>query len=91
MQKVEMQELFGISKEPIAIQKEEVKMAKKDGCYGCEERRARCHSSCEKYKEWKVEHDAREAEIRFLRNKEWRADNTLITLKENAKKRRGDR
>ena len=86
-----MQELFGISKEPIAIQKEEVKMAKKGGCYGCEERSLGCHSDCEKYKEWKEKHDERQAEIRMRRDKERRADNTLITLKENAKKRRGDR
>lgn len=66
-------------------------MAKKGGCYGCVERKAGCHTVCEKYKEWKEKHDAREAEIRMRRDKERRADNTIITLKENAKKRRGDR
>lgn len=66
-------------------------MAKKDGCYGCEERHYLCWMSCERHKEWKEKHDAREAEIRMRRDKERRADNTLITLKENAKKRRGDR
>lgn len=66
-------------------------MAQDKGCYGCEERKAGCHSTCEKYKEWKEEHDARQAEIRMRRDKERRADNTIITMKENAKKRRGDR
>jgi hypothetical protein len=84
MQKAEMQELFG-------LQKEGVRMAQDKGCYGCEERKAGRHSTCEKYKEWKEEHDARQAEIRMRRDKERRADNTIITLKENAKKRRGDR
>lgn len=66
-------------------------MTQDKGCHGCEERKAGCHSNCEKYKEWKTKHDARQAEIRMRRDKERRADNTIITLKENAKKRRGDR
>ena len=27
-------------------------------CRGCEERYEACHDRCEKYKEWKVEHEA---------------------------------
>lgn len=66
-------------------------MSTKVGCYGCEERKAGCHSKCDRYKEWKEGHDAEQAEIRIRRDKERRADNTIITLKENAKKRRRDR
>lgn len=32
-------------------------------CYGCEERSISCHSTCEKYKEWKIEWDKRKKMI----------------------------
>ena len=66
-------------------------MADKKCCYRCTERHYLCWMTCERHKEWKEERDAEQAEIRSLRDKERRADNTIITLKENAKKRRGDR
>ncbi len=66
-------------------------MGDKKCCYRCTERHYLCWMSRERHKEWKEEHDAREAAIRSLRDKERRADNTIITLKENAKKRRRDR
>lgn len=66
-------------------------MAQDKGCLGCMERHYLCWSSCEKHKKAKAKHDAEQAEIRMRRDKERRADNTIITLKENAKKRRGDR
>lgn len=27
-------------------------------CYGCTEHKAGCHSGCEKYAEWKTQHEA---------------------------------
>jgi hypothetical protein len=60
-------------------------------CLGCTERHYLCHATCERHKRAKEKHDAAQAEIRMRRDKERRADNTIITLKENAKKRRGDR
>ena len=66
-------------------------MADKKCCLGCTERHYLCHSTCERHKRAKAKHDAEQAEIRMRRDKERRADNTIITLKENAKKRRGDR
>lgn len=60
-------------------------------CYHCTEQHYLCHATCERYKMAKEKHDAEQAEIRMRRDKERRADNTIITLKENAKKRRGDR
>ena len=32
-------------------------------CKGCAERKCGCHASCEKYKEWLVEHEKEKAEI----------------------------
>lgn len=35
----------------------------KNPCYGCEQRTADCHGTCEAYHDWKAEHDKkREAE-----------------------------
>ena len=84
MQKAEMQELFG-------LQKEGLRMGFAKVCYNCTERHYLCHSTCERHKRAKEKHDAEQAEIRMRRDKERRADNTIITLKENAKTRRGDR
>ena len=33
-------------------------------CYGCNDRSITCHSECEKYIDWKTEHDAERERIR---------------------------
>lgn len=66
-------------------------MAKDMGCYQCRERKAGCHSTCERYKEWKTKHDARQAEIRAQRDEENRAVSFEIESKIKTIRRRGDR
>ena len=38
--------------------------SKRTPCYKCEERHEACHSACEKYIEWRKDHDRRKAEER---------------------------
>ena len=79
-----MQELFG-------LQKEGMRMAQDKGCYGCEERKAGCHSACEKYKEWKAKHDKQQVVIRSERAKLNDVEGLFAEPRIKAKKRRGDR
>lgn len=84
MYKAEMQELF-------AKQKEGMRMAAKVGCYGCEERKAGCHSNCEKYKEWKAKHDEQQVVIKKERAKLNDVDGLFADAAFKAIKRRRDR
>lgn len=63
-------------------------MAKDMGCYQCRERKAGCHSTCERYKEWKAKHDERQASIRAQRDEENRADSFAIESKIKTIRRR---
>lgn len=84
MYKTEMQELF-------AEQKEGMRMAQDKGCYGCEERKAGCHSTCEKYKEWKEKHDEQQVVIKAERAKLNDLDGLFADAAFKAIKRRRDR
>ena len=59
----------------------------KNGCYKCQDKRAHCHSTCEKYKAWKEEHNAKQAEIRAKRDREYEIDSVSISGKIKAMKR----
>lgn len=39
-------------------------------CRGCENRSALCHSDCDIYKAWKMEHDTYKAELRDFKEKQ---------------------
>lgn len=38
-------------------------MENRNPCYKCEERQIKCHSTCEKYKEWRKAYDEQKAKI----------------------------
>ena len=50
----------------------------KSGCYQCEDRKPSCHSSCERYKAWKAEHEAKQAAIKAERDKLHEFDSVAI-------------
>jgi hypothetical protein len=60
----------------------------KNGCYQCPDRKPGCHSVCEKYKEWKAEHDAKQAAIRAKRDMEYEINAASVSGKIKALKRR---
>ncbi len=39
----------------------------KPPCFGCNERHEICHSNCDKYKAWKIDHDKKSEKIRKAR------------------------
>lgn len=59
------------------------------GCYKCPDRKAHCHSNCERHKDWKQEHDAKLAAIRAERDREFEVSSVGIAGRLKAMKRKG--
>lgn len=58
-------------------------------CKNCEERHKLCWSECEKYKEWKTEHDEAKADIYKDKYNRLSLDNFQIEGRNKALKKRG--
>ena len=61
---------------------------KDKGCYQCEERHYLCHSTCEKYKEWKAKRDELQAAIRKETEEQYKLNETAILARLRARRRR---
>lgn len=59
----------------------------KNSCYKCTDRKPHCHSNCERHKDWKEEHDEKQAAIRAAKDKDREIESVSIAAKIKALKK----
>ena len=59
----------------------------KNPCKDCAERHVGCHGTCESYKDWKAENDAKKAEQQKKRIEEYAFNSYRVGVRMHAKKR----
>mgnify|MGYP003305519051 CR=1 FL=1 len=57
-------------------------------CYGCTKRTSTCHSTCQDYKDFQRENDARNQLIRQAKDKESISISVVVRAAEKARKKR---
>lgn len=60
-------------------------------CLNCEERHHLCHSTCERYKKWKADHDSLQAAIRAKKEEAYRLDHEAFIARERIRKEKPPR